>query len=281
MGVPNIINAIYNLVKNPVVELGSFYSDRNRANSMGGAFELYIKDLFAGTFNMTEEKRKQTQKAVFSYLGNNRNPPDAMVKGGDAIEIKKIENENAVLALNSSLPKRMLKSDSPMISSACRDAESWTEKDMIYAIGVVKNNNVKHLAMVYGLDYCACEECYGKIKNTIKGGIETIPGVELAETTELGRINKVDPLGITYMRVRGMWGIENPWTVFDYVYKRDMSKKFTFMCIINDAKWALFDNTELLTSLSVEGFSIEDIEIRSPNNPAMLVPAKLIAFNLD
>lgn len=42
------------------------------------------------------------------------------------------------------------------------------------------------------------------------------------ESKELGHINKVDPLGVTYMRVRGMWGIDNPWKVFSYIYERDM-----------------------------------------------------------
>ena len=45
----NIINAIYNLVNNPVVELVSYYLGKNRANNAGDALEEYIKDLFANT----------------------------------------------------------------------------------------------------------------------------------------------------------------------------------------------------------------------------------------
>lgn len=277
----NIINAIYNIVNNPVVELVSYYQGKNRANNVGDALEEYIKDLFANTFNTPENERLEKINEVFSYLGNNSNPPDAMLRGGDAIEVKKIESNGSSLALNSSYPKHTLKSNSPMISTSCRNAENWTEKDMIYAVGVVNGNQLKHLAMVYGLDYCASDECYSRIKTTIKSGVESIRGVEFAETNELGRINKVDPLGITYMRVRGMWGIENPWNVFNYVYTRDLNKKFNFMCIINDEKWATFDNTELITSLNVDGFSITDIKVKNPDNPANLVPAKLITFSLD
>ena len=277
----NIINAIYNLVNNPVVELVSYYQGRNRANNVGDALEEYIKDIFANTFDMSETERLEKLSKVFSYLGNNSNPPDAMLYGGDAIEVKKIESNGSSLALNSSYPKHTLKSSSTMISNSCREAENWTEKDMIYAVGVVNGKTLKHLAMVYGLDYCASDECYSRIKSTIKLGVEAIPGVEFAETNELGRINKVDPLGITYMRVRGMWGIENPWSVFNYVYSRDLNKKFNFMCIINNEKWATFDNTELITSLDVPGFSITDIKIKNPDNPAQLVPAKLITFSLD
>lgn len=278
----NIVDAIYNLINRPIVELVNYYQSKNRANNAGDALEEYIKDLFANSFDMNETDRLDRLNKVFSYLGNNSNPPDAMLRGGDAIEVKKIATRNSALALNSSYPKHILSSDSHMISTACRNAEEWTTKDMIYAVGVVDaNNNLKHLSMVYGLDYCASEECYCKIKSTIKNGVEAIPGVEFAETKELGHINKVDPLGITYMRVRGMWGIENPWKVFDYIYRRDFTKQFNFMCIINEGKWKTFDNTKLLTSLNVDSFSISDVRIKNPNNPAQLVNAKLITYFMN
>lgn len=277
----NIINAIYNLVTNPVIDVVSYYHGKNRANSVGDALEEYIKDLFADTFNMEEKERLERLSEVFSYLGNNSNPPDAMLRNGDAIETKKIESNNAALALNSSYPKQRLYSDSSMISSACRNAEEWTVKDMIYAVGVVKNSQLRQLAMVYGMDYCASEECYKRIKTTIKNGVESITNVEFAETKELGHINRVDPLGITYMRVRGMWGIENPWKVFNYIHERNLSRKFEFMCIINEEKWKTFDNTNLIDLLNIDGFSISDVRIQNPDNPAKLVNAKLITYYLD
>lgn len=276
----NIINAIVNLVNHQIVDVVSYYIGRNRANNAGDALEEYVKDLFADTFNMSETERLDRLNEVFSYLGNNSNPPDAMLRGGDAIEVKKIESNGSALALNSSCPKHKLKSDSAMISNACRAAEEWTEKDMIYAVGVVNDDKLKHLSMVYGLDYCADEECYHRIKTTIKEGVEAIPGVEFAETKELGHINRVDPLGITYMRVRGMWGIENPWRVFEYVYQRDFTKAFNFMCLINEKKWNTFYNTDLITSLNAPGFSIQDVRIKNPDNSAQLVNAKLITYSI-
>lgn len=226
----NILKAIINLVQTPTYELKEFYNNHNRANNMGDALEEYIKDVFAGTYSIKDEQQRLEQiSETFSYLGNNANPPDAMLKNGDAIEVKKIQNSNASLALNSSYPKHKLFSDSAMISNNCRDAEEWNEKDIIYAVGVVDENKLINLSFVYGLDYCASEETYTKIKSKIKDGVEAIPGVEFSETRELGRVNKVDPLGITYLRVRGMWGIENPWTVFKYVYERELNKEFNFL----------------------------------------------------
>ena len=277
----NIINAIINLVENPKFELRQYSSSHNRANSMGDALEEYIKDLFAGTVEeMDAAQRNEKLSEVFSYLGNQNNPPDSMLRGGDAIEVKKIEADDSSLALNSSYPKAKLYADSPMINRACRDCENWETKDMVYAVGVVNENNLKSLAFVYGDDYCAEKETYEQIKNVIKIGVESIAGVEFANTKELGRVNCVDPLGITCLRVRGMWGIENPFRVFNYVFERDYSKLFNFMCIINADKYNSFDNRQQLEEVCgrIENFEIRDVRIKKPNNPAQLTNAKLIQF---
>ena len=55
----NIIDAIINIVKNPIVELKEYSISHNRANSMGEALEEYIKDIFSGTlFENDKNKRK-------------------------------------------------------------------------------------------------------------------------------------------------------------------------------------------------------------------------------
>lgn len=279
----NILKAIINLTKTPTYELKEFYTNHNRANSMGDALEEYIKDIFVGTYAIKDEQQRLEQiSETFSYLGNNSNPPDAMLRNGDAIEVKKIENNNSSLALNSSYPKHKLFSDSTVISNSCRDAEEWTEKDIIYAVGVVDENKLVNLSFVYGLDYCASEETYTKIKTKIKDGVEVIPGVEFAETKELGRVNKVDPLGITYLRVRGMWGIENPWTVFKYVYEKELSKNFNFFAIINEEKYADFSNDdrkEFENFVNNSDLSMTKIKVKNPDNPAILKGAYLITYS--
>lgn len=280
----NIIRAIINLVHVPVTELKEYAQSHNRANNMGEALEEYIKDIFAGTIgdtNVTARNKRISQ--CFSYLGNQNNPPDSIIRGGDAIEVKKIESKVSGLALNSSYPKAKLFSTSNMITHACRECEAWAEKDIIYAVGVLKNNILSNLCMVYGVDYAASEEIYIRIKTAISQGINSIQGVEFAETNELGRVNRVDPLGITYLRVRGMWGIDNPMKVFNYIYCSDESNDFNFMALINNEKYATFkeDTVELeRLATDVEGLVITDVEIRTPDNPAVLRKAKLITYKI-
>lgn len=280
----NIIDAIIEIVKSPKYKLKEYSASHNRANAMGEALEEYIKDAFAGTIGEDDaEVRNRALNKTFSYLGNQNNPPDSMLKdGGDAIEVKKIESANSSLALNSSYPKAKLFSNSTMISNACRDCEKWTVRDMIYAVGVIRDNNLKSLALVYGSEYCADKTVYEKIRTAIKDGVERINGIEFAETNELGRVNRVDPLGITYLRVRGMWHIENPFVTFDYLYRRNETKYFTLMAIINEEKTKTFSNFSELVELSrqVDSLRIEDKEIKDPNNPAKLHNVKLITFTV-
>lgn len=277
----NIINAIINLINNPILEIKTYYSNKNRANNSGDALEEYIKDLFSGSFNLTEEERLKKIEENFSYLGNSNNPPDIILKGGDAIEVKKIESKDSALALNSSYPKHKLSSESTMISNSCRNCENWKEKDIIYIVGVVNNSKLNSLCMVYGTEFCASQECYERVKNTIKEIIVTIPSIEFSETKELGRVNKVDPLGITYLRVRGMWGIENPWKVFEYIYKKDIQKEFNFMCLINSKKWEEFSNTVDLINLMKlnSNLDVKNVKVKDPNNPATFIDSKLITFS--
>ncbi len=279
----NIISAIIYLIENPLIDLGDSYLGKNRVNNVGDALERYVQDLFIGDFGLNECDRNIKIAEYFSYLGNTSNPPDMMLKGGDAIEVKKIENRNSDLALNSSYPKAKLFSDNPMLTTACKNAEPWSVKDMLYVVGIAKDGKLNALTFVYGEDYCASDEIYQTIKNRIKMGVSVIDGVEFTETKELGKIKKIDPLGITNLRIRGMWHIQNPFKVFDYIYKRDFYHQFNFMAIINDEKWQSLDNRhDLIATIDNNpNAKIQDVYIKDPNNLAQLKPAKLIQFFLE
>jgi len=279
----NIIKAFINITNSPIVELIDYYSGKNRVNNAGKALEIYIQDAFAGTINETDElKRLEKLEQIYSYQGNQNNPPDLMLKNSDAIEVKKLQSKNSAIALNSSYPKAKLYANSPMITKACRECEKWETKDIIYTIGYTTDNSLKSLWMVYGDCFCADKETYERIKNTISSGINSISDVEFTATKELGKVKKVDPLGITDLRIRGMWHIANPHKVFDYIYKYDESKRFQMVCLMRKEKYEglPLEDREALECLSVDGVEVLDVRIKSPDNPVILVDAKLLIFKI-
>ena len=279
----NLLKAIKNIVQNPNNDLVSQYRSLNRMNSMGEALEFYVKDIFSGLLSENDlTKKEQAYSQFFSYLGNQNNPPDIIIKNGDAIEVKKhLGIRPNGLALNSSYPKDFLYSDSPMITTACKECEEWSKKDLLYVVGSILDNKIKSLWFVYGNCYAASREVYEKIKNAITEGVNSLPDIESGETNELGRVNKVDPLGITDLRIRGMWAIKHPIKVFDYIPEISFDADFKVNAILLTSKYDSFpkeDRTEIEALVS-DNFIIKDIQIKSPNNPAKFLDAKLIRFS--
>lgn len=278
----NILEAIVNIVKNPVTNLKNHYSGRNRMNNVGQALETFVKDAFANTIKVDDENDKlKKYNEVFSWLGNQNHPPDIMIRNGDAIEVKKTQSVNSDLALNSSYPKSNIQSSSTMITKECKVCENWTEKDLIYCVGHTNDEIINSLWMVYGNIYAAKHETYQIVKQKISNAINEIPNVELAETNELGRVNRVDPLGITNLRIRGMWQIQNPRKVFNYLHTQS-ENKFELVAIIPTDKYNTFPNKSRdgIEKLNDKNLIINNIKVRDPNNPAKLIDAKLIKFSL-
>lgn len=278
----NILKAIKNLVENPVINLTAHYSGRNRINGVGNALETYIKDLFANTFEYDNEYSKlPIYNEVFSYSGNQNNPPDIVLRNGDAIEVKKVQSSSIDLQLNSSFPKSKLFADSLMINEHCRNCEQWDEKDILYAVGQTTDTNLKELWFVYGDCIAADKEVYMRIKNTIIRGLHSIPNIELAETRELGRLNKVDPLGVTSLRVRGMWTMAQPQKIFNYIPKQNINANFKFYCIMKSEKFEQFpadDKISIQHLCNNYSFYMRDLSIKNPNNPVHLIPVKFLEF---
>lgn len=205
-----LINALMRLVcvaERGALDIRSSNIGQNRANAQGGALEDWIKDLFANSLGDTGRVRLKKWTNTFSYLGNQNNPPDMILKLSDAIEVKKVIGKNASLALNSSYPKSHLFADSHFITKACRNCEDapWDVKDLLYITGVVSKDGILNsLAMVYGRDYCADRAIYERIRGAVIDGIGRIDDIDFAPTNELAKVKRVDPLGITDLRVRGM-----------------------------------------------------------------------------
>lgn len=257
----NIVNAIIHLINNPITDLQADYIGRNRANSMGDALERYVQDLFIGGFALSETERLQAISEHFSYLGNASNPPDAMLRDGDALEVKKIESRNSDLAFNSSYPKAKLHVDHPMLTVSCRSAEMWQQKDMLYAVGTVEQNRLKALAFVYGEDYFASDKSYNQIQDLVLTDKQHIVTAEL-------KFN---------------WRAKNPFKVFDYIHQSNANANFEFMAVINDEKWHQLNNINELeaTIKNHSNAQLQKVKIQNPNIENDYKAAYLVTFFVE
>ena len=277
----NILNAIYNISNLKNLEVEEVTSGSNRMINIGEGLEVFIKNAFANTFKVKEKKERIAKFGqVFSYEGSKRMPPDLMIRGGDAIEVKKVETLNTELQLNSSYPKAKLFSDSNLINKHCRTCEDWVEKDIIYTIGHVlkKSKKLSSLWLVYGSIYAADAAVYTSLKDILTESLENTEGINFSPTNEIGRVNYVDPLKITNLRIRGMWLLKPPLKVFDYIHQYSTDRDFQCIAIIPKSKYDSFNEISRKKLEELSSVKIYDEKVQDPNNPVNLIDCKVIRY---
>lgn len=281
----NVLNAILNLILSNDAQVGEVRKGNNRANALGEAFEVYVKNVFASVpaHRLTGTEKQKKYEETFSYIGNSSNPPDAILRGGDAIEIKKLESRDSQIQLNSSYPKNKLCSDDSRISSRARAAEDWSEKDVLYVVGNIDKTSKKLRSMwwIYGDCFCADASVYTSLSAKISDALHEIPDVDFSPTNELGRINSVDLLKITDLRIRGMWLLKNPHKIFNEYVEIKSDAKFQLFVLMRKTKWVSFprqDRAEIEKKAAIGILKITDESVPDPDNPACSISCKLIQF---
>ncbi len=280
----NILRAVVNIAdfhSNILEDYATKYEIR--INAAGEQLEYYLKDAISGTFEQSMVEKDKSYSDVFSWLGNQNNPPDIIIKNGDAYEIKKIQSSGATLALNNSPPKNILHSDDPRIVDACRNCEQWEKKDMFYCIGYVPKVSgprmIKHLFIVQGTLYAADRAVYNRTQKLLTREITSIlesNNMEFSPTRELGRVKRVDPLGITTFRMRGMWEIKNPIKVYNYLYNYNQTNDFSAVILVSEDKYHAFPVGDVKAVEDHADVNISNVQVKDPNNPANLINSKMI-----
>ena len=219
----NSLRALINLIERSDFKVRGTNLSGNRMNSQGISFEDYIEAIFCG---------RNSYEDTFAFKGDANHPPDFILKGGDAIEVKKHESgrtstTKSDIALNSSHPRSYLYSDDEKITTKCKDCEKWDKKHMLYIIGSVDktSDEIEYIWFVYGDCFAADREYYKGIENAIKEHLINIKYKNLEmelDGNELGKSKTIDPLEITDLRIRGMYQLTNPYKLFkDIIDDRD------------------------------------------------------------
>lgn len=278
----NLLDAIKYFVENKNYKVSGRTTTHGGSvmNALGDNLEDYIVDLYAKSLNDTDKTTRDAKiKEVFSYIGNSTTPPDAMLWGSDAIEVKKIGG-NSQIQLNSSYPKQKLYSNDEHLCSRCVECEEWTEKDMLYVVGIVPDNvHIKSLFFVYGFVYAAENFVYDNIVEHMKKGIEEIEGPVFAKTKELGRVNQIDLLKRTNLRLRGMYLMDNPWKSFN-IQAIEQDKKIVMYALIPTTKYETFNNKQMFEEFcdTIDTLTISDIEVSDPTYCDKTIECKMITY---
>jgi hypothetical protein len=272
----NVLEALLNIVENKDYEIKEYTKGGNRAQNMGEALEEYIFDAFSNSFKIKDSEASTAKhQEVFSFLGSKNKIPDAILKNGDALEVKKATSESSI-QLNSSYPKHTLKATDTRIKASaltCED-ELWEEKEILYCFGYIPegHKHLKSIWFVYGRILCDLQEVYEEIINNIKSNLD-----DDYDGNELGGATGVDTLKITTLRVRGMWVIKHPQKVFSKLVEGWGSNDFEVKALIPKN---IFDNLPKSSKerLGKSSLNIEEVKITDPTNRAQTIDCVFIYY---
>jgi hypothetical protein len=270
-------------------------SSKNSAQAQGDFLEMVVKDILCGVRPNDFANRASLYDEHLCYQGSKNNPPDAMYRGGnagDAFEIKKKEKGNGGLALNSSFPYSHLESDLNRLLEESKTCEAWTKRDFFYVVSNASDKTPlgNSIWIVQGSVYAQDLKHYRDLENDLKPVIDkaiTDNGMKPGETKELGRINNVDLLGRTDLRIRGMWGIKGPSSVFGGLpgVMESVDSHLVIHAIFSKSKWndLLKDRSNKIKeywNAPNANTTVTDLEVDDPNKINSKIDVKLVRIEL-
>lgn len=302
----NVLIALRNILKHNSTRLTPLFKSNGSANAVGDNLEYFIKDMFccdALQYSYVDQKEVEYKK-LLSWTGDSSHFPDLIVQGGVGVESKKVNDTSyGTIPLNSSYPKDYVTKNSqnyPKKSLIYETNADWVRKPIIYAIGNLNTKNVKKefqlisLWFAYGNTMVPNNKYYQDIISGIRSSIkEANSDIKLKKSKELARVQGIDKLGNTNMRVRGMYELEHPARIFnryikDIALPKDKSKIYVVMLdselqnIITDMdeKWNSLANDLNYYKANKKLFE-RKIKIPDPNNIKDTLPATIFIACTD
>lgn len=233
----------------------------NRVTTGGNVLEEYTRNIFCGRYPISDARNKQTAySANFSYLGNQNNPPDIIIKNGDAFEIK--DTKRRSLALKGSLPNDKLRAEDGRISDACRNCEElpWKAKDLFYVFGNAKKGVLKNLFFIHGTCCAADPAVYDNF---------------VWET----KVKKNDVVFSVSSRIHKT---KSPLKLVKNLVKLNNKTEFQVVAIMKKEKYLSYPlaDRRRLESISNGNMSIGEVMLPDPNKSKEYIAAKLINYSI-
>ena len=100
---------------------------------------------------------------------------------------------------------------------------------------------------------------------------------------EIGRLNNVDPLRATSLRIRAMWLLDHPAKLFSTIFLAPEPGVFVFNALVSAKKWTSFTDSDIdaLKKLEAEGMEIKRVEIPSSSKKNEFVHAVHICWRVS
>ena len=245
---------------------------RGALGAHGKPFEIFAKNMFAGSLGALPNHVDAAWQKTFSWLGSENAPPDFMIWNGDAVEVK-VHGAIPQIQLNSSPPKRSLKATDTRIENECRECEIWIEKEFVYFIGKANAEYVEAVWLIDGRCIAADSSVYDVLFDRLK---ETVKGLGGEPGNEIGRLNKVDPLQATSLRVRGMWLLDHPAKVFKNFFVKPEADVFILNALVSKSKWDEYSKEVIdeLEALADKGLAVVHVDL--PDSGGSATPLKAV-----
>lgn len=213
---------------------------------------------------------------MLSWTGSQNEPPDIIIKGGEAVEVKNIQSNHPRLQLNSSLPKQKIHSSNERVHNDAKTG--WEEKDLVYIVGSkVKGGSVGFIWVFFGDCWCASKEVYQSLDEQIGQGMKRVEEnplfAELQETNEVGRFNNVDKHSRSHLRVRGMWTMEHPGKYFGGFidsYKKLYTDKTPCFFVAKKEKYTSWSEEKRSDFESHPNINLTEAEVPDPDGDEMI-----------
>jgi hypothetical protein len=204
-----------------------------------------------------------------------------IIQGGDAIIIKTIKTCKGSFTINNYPPKNRLMWNDPWVLKNCRrvDGGQWNSKDVFYVTGWIEKGRIKYLIFIQGTCFIPEEKVYNTKINNLKKNIFNYlesEGLQTIKTNSLGKVNNIDPLGVTNLRIKSVWSVKNPLKIFSDIFSYDKNKDFTLIGLMFKNKFDSFPKKDIDAIVNDKNIKIKDVKIKNPNNPKTLMAAKLI-----
>lgn len=280
----NILTAIKNISVFKNTNLNDYFKDysSSQINTPRQQIEYYVRDAISGSLTLgKKEKSAEQYKKTFSYIGTKNKPPDLIIKGGDTIVIRTNSRSKGSLTFSNSPPKDRLNWNDPWVLRDRRTVGSgqWNSKDIFYVNGWIDRKQLKYLYFVQGRCYIPEGNVYTKKINGIKTNIEKYlasEGLQVNNTIGLGKVSNMDPLGITNLRINGIWKVKSPLKTFSDLYSYDRRQRFTLIALMLKNKFESFPRKDIESIKADKKIKLKDVKIKNPNNPVQKIEAKLI-----